>query len=108
MDCEEEFMAQPRVNKASNQLKKLLASLQVKMQKADAEWSKGPIVDGDPKYAEALNAAQKAWELYAEKNCLLDSYSSRGGTVQPHQHWECDLKQAEARVLQLEEWDKAF
>jgi uncharacterized protein YecT (DUF1311 family) len=108
MNCEKEFMAQPTIDQTNKQMKKLLTSLQVKMRKADADWSKGSIDDSDPKYVDALNSAQKTWEEHVTKTCLFDSFTARGGTDQSHEHWKCSQKQLEARVLQLEEWDNAF
>jgi uncharacterized protein YecT (DUF1311 family) len=106
MNCEKESKAQPTIDQANKHMEKLLTSLQAKMQKADADWSKGSIDDSDPKYVDALNSAQKTWEEHATKTCLFDSFRARGGTDQSHELWKCNLKHLEARVLQLEEWDK--
>ena len=107
-NCEAEFMAQPRILRAYSRMKELLGSLQAKIRAADNVWNKGPINDGDPKYVDALNSAQKAWGVYAKQDCLLESFAVRGGTDQSHHQWGCNLKMKEARVVQLEKWEREF
>ncbi len=107
-NCEIEFMEQPRILRMDSRMRELLDSLQAKMRSADAVWSKGPINDGEPKYVDTFNAAQKAWEEYAEQTCLLESFTLRGGSDQSHHHWECNAKMKEARIVQLETWEREF
>jgi uncharacterized protein YecT (DUF1311 family) len=107
-NCEVEFMEQPRILRAESRMKELLDSLQAKMRSADSAWSKGPINDGEPKYVDAFNAAQKAWEEYAEQTCLLESFTLRRGTDQSHHHWGCNIKMKETRIVQLETWEREF
>jgi uncharacterized protein YecT (DUF1311 family) len=57
--------------------------------------------DTQPGYFDTLLAGQRAWLIYREKQCLLESFEMRGGSAAPLIHSGCMERVTRERLLQL-------
>ena len=57
--------------------------------------------EGDQTGADALLKSQRAWLVYREQQCALESFTSRGGSMQPMLNTGCKTALTNARVSEL-------
>lgn len=72
------------------------------MQKADAERTTGESSAG-PGYAAALLSSQRAWLVFRDAECRVESYEWRGGTMQPYTDSQCRSQLTQERTKQLKD-----
>jgi len=61
----------------------------------------GPFDDGDPTYAAALTAAQRAWLRFRDAECRLAGFEYRGGSAQRLSSGTCLATLTRDRTRQL-------
>jgi uncharacterized protein YecT (DUF1311 family) len=54
-------------------------------------------------FVESLKAAQRAWLVYRDNHCVLNSYNAIGGSMEPMLQRFCLKNLTEARTAQLKE-----
>ena len=69
------------------------------MREADKEVDRK--FDNQPLYYDTLLAAQRAWLTFRDQHCLLASFESRGGSMQPMLESGCKAELTRARTKQL-------
>ena len=63
----------------------------------------------EPGFAAALLASQRAWIAFRDAECRIESYESRGGSMQPFTENQCRAEVTRTRTRQLRmmlDWTK--
>ena len=71
------------------------------MRAADKEVDRS--YDRQPTYYDTLVAAQRAWVTFRDQTCLLESFESRGGSMQPMLDSGCRAQLTRERTKQLKD-----
>jgi len=67
-------------------------------QRLDRGWRAG---NGEPSYAAALIAAQRAWIGFRDAECRVEGYQYRGGSAEAMVHRDCLIRLTRQRTGEL-------
>ena len=89
-----------RADRADAALNRQWSKTKAVMAKRDAQEAT-MRADGDPSYADALVASQRAWLGFRDAECKVESYSMRHGSAQSLEYSECMATLTADRTRQL-------
>ncbi|MCC2977434.1 lysozyme inhibitor LprI family protein [Sphingomonas sp. PL-96] len=89
------------------EMNRVWKTVQASMQQADRDDGGDRVGKGEPSYAQALLASQRAWLAFRDAQCRIASYEWRGGSMEPFAYNQCLAAVTAARTQQLREllWD---
>lgn len=95
-------------DRADAEMNRVWKTVQAAMQRADRDDGGGRMGKGEPSYAQALLASQRAWLAFRDAQCRIASFEWRGGTMEPFAANQCLVAVTTARTQQLREllWDR--
>jgi len=91
---------QTAVERADAEMNRVWKQARLAMTKADEEARTGGRLGGGG-YVQALLASQRAWLVYRDAECTIESYEWKGGTMQPFTEGQCLVQVVRARTGQL-------
>lgn len=90
------------------EMNRVWKTVQASMQQVDRDDGGDRVGKGEPSYAQALLASQRAWLAFRDAQCRIAGYEWRGGSMEAFAANQCLAAVTTARTQQLREllWDR--